>query len=257
MNSGSTDVSSDSLDIEELPNSDSTDSELDEDDPTNQFSGRSSSSKMSKPYSKSSDIFHKSASANVLHVTPPKKRSRDRRSSESGTKGKREPALSKLSLPPKPHKSQFDSKKALNFGSNTEDHLGRVMYPDMDRSEQAYYDGGVVEYSSTSDSDDSDEDEGDDDYPPSEMARLLSLNDQDMYEGEEEGRGEKEETEARGGYGRETLGWSEEITMESRKEHKTNGATAQEGGVHLCILAQMSDCMSTQLHVLRISTRTV
>ena len=219
MNSGSTDMSSDSVDIEELSNSDSnsdsSDTESDEEAPINQFCGSSGADKLSQ-LRKSVDPIHKSASANVIipsmKHTPP----RDRRSSESSTKPKGELATAMYSSPPKTRKSRLDSnKKASNVGSSSkaldlfglatsDPDSGRPLYPGTGGYGLTYGDGVIMVYSD-SDSDDSDyDDEGDVDISPSEMTRLLSLNDQDMYENEgseEEGEEQGEEEE----YGRRRM----------------------------------------------------
>ena len=214
MNSGSTDLSSDSVDIEEFSDtesdSDSTDLESDEDTPANQFSSSSWAGQLPVQLRKAVDPIHRSASANVI-VSSKKQfphRERDRRSSESGTKTKGELAThTKYSSPPKTHKSHLDSnKKASNAGTSsnkasdlygvTTADSGGVVYPGIGGYGMAYDSSVIVEYSD-SDNDDSDYDDDDEgvDISPSEMTRLLSLNDQDMYEGEES---EEEEEEGEG-----------------------------------------------------------
>lgn len=249
LNSGSTDVSSDSIDVEELSDSDSTDTETDEEERGNQFGGSTHLDKVSKSH-KSVDPMHKSASANVLHVTPSKKRHGDRRSSESSTKIKGELASSKLSSPQKAHKGQMDPPKASNFGANrfpepygfgnqdlstVEPPGRRLLYPGIGGYEVGF-DDDVVEYS-TSSSEDSDEedDEGDSDYSPSEMTKLLSLNDEDMYESG--GEGEEEDHDERE-HGRHGIGTENGMSRESRKIHRNskNDGANKEGSVcvHAC-----------------------
>ena len=67
INSGSTDVSSDSPDIEEVSDSGSNDSKSDEDDPVNKFSSRSPSSKVPSNH-KRFNLIDKNEPANVLHM---------------------------------------------------------------------------------------------------------------------------------------------------------------------------------------------
>lgn len=243
MNSGSSDVSSDSIDVEELSDSDSTDTETDEEERANLLG---SSTLLSKPH-QGFDPLHRSASANVLHVTPSKKHHRERRSSESNTKIKRELASSKLSSPQKVHKGRMDPQKASDFGANRfpETHgLGnrdlstveppgrRLLYPGVG-GYRMDFDDDIVEYSTSSSEDsDEEEDEGDSDYSLSELTKLLSLNDQDMYESEGEGEEEEEELDE-GEHRRHGTGTGNGISQESRKGHrntKHDGAN-NEGSV--------------------------
>lgn len=213
MNSGSTDLSSDSVDIEEVTDSetdsDSTDSESDDEDtPANQFSSSSGAGQLPAQLRQAVDPIHRSASANVIISSTKQFPHRDRRSSESGTKTKGE-----LATPTKyssPRKSRSDSnKKASNaaISSNKASDLygftsadaasGGLLYPGIGGYGMAY-DTSVIVEDSDSDSDDSDYDDEDEegvDVSPSEMTRLLSLNDQDMYECEESDEEEEEEGE--------------------------------------------------------------
>ena len=224
MNSGSTDISSDSVDIEELSesdsdsDSDSTSTESDEEAPANQFSNSSGASQLPQ-LRQAADPIHRSASANV--IIPSKKQfpPRDRRSSESGTKTKGELATpTKFSSPPKTRKGHLDlNKKASNVGTSSNralnlygfatadpDSGGGVVYPGIGGYSVAYNDDVIVECSdSDSDESDFDDDEGDVDISPSEMTRLLSLNDQDMYENEGSDDDEEEEEGVEEGEGLE------------------------------------------------------
>ena len=218
MNSGSTDLSSDSVDIEEFTDtesdSDSTDSESDEETPANQFSSSSGAGQLPAQLRKAVDPIHRSASANVI-ISSKKQfphQERDRRSSESGTKTKGELATStKYSSPPRTRKSRLDSNKKSSsagtssnkasdlYGIATADaDSGGLLYPGIGGYGMAYDNSVIMEYG---DSDSDDSDYGDDDgvdISPSEMTRLLSLNDQDMYEGEESEEEEEEEGEGEG-----------------------------------------------------------
>ena len=218
MNSGSTDLSSDSVDSEEFSdtesNSDSTDLESDEDTPANQFSSSSGAGQLPAQLRKAVDPIHRSASANVI-ISSKKQfphRERDHRSSESGTKTKGELAThTKYSSQPKTRKSRLDSNKKSSsagtssnkasdlYGVATADaDSGGLLYPGIGGYGMAYDNSIIMEYGD-SDSDDSDyDDDNDVDISPSEMTRLLSLNDQDMYEGEESEEEEEEEGEGEG-----------------------------------------------------------
>ena len=233
MNSGSTDVSSDSLDIEQLSYSDSTDTESDEEDiDANYFSRQT---KLSR-HCKSSDPLHKSASANVIHVSPPKRQPRDRRSSESGTKSKREQGRAKASSPLKTHKLRSDSSKASNFGTSDAFMESFGFETRGDQPAFSGVEGYELSYDySSSESGDSEEeeDEGDEGFSPIEMTRLLSLNDHDMYES----GGEGEE------YGKQALEWGNGSDQYDRKEQKRpkHDGTSSQGTLH--ILMYTCTCM--------------
>ena len=227
MHSGSTDVSSDSLDIEEVSSdSDSTSTESDEEDPDDQFSSTAYTEQMSTMH-KGVGAIHKSASANVFHTSPSKKRPRDRRSSESNTKVKQE-LTSKFSSPQKSHKGRLDSEKATGFA------FGQANIPEPP-SGGVYlrpggygmrYDDSKPVYCSSDSSDSEESDEGDEEYSPSEMTRLLSLNAEDMYEGGEEA--EERETGEYKGQGPE---WSDGGSRETRREVGHTGAKSE--GTHI------------------------
>ena len=237
MNSGSTDVSSDSLDIEEFSDSDSTTTESDEENPANQFSSNTHAGQLRT----SSDPIYKSASTNIL--IPSKKRSRDRRSSESSNISKGEPPSSKFTSPPKTYRSRMDFPKKIGasikpiepftLGSNdispVEQSQGGMLYPGIGGYDLVN-DGGIVDYSNSDSDDSEEEDEGDVEYSPTEMARLLSLNDQDMYESEgdeqevevEEDEGEHHQSSV---LGEGIIQWS----TKDRAKTRHDGAKDEEG----------------------------
>ena len=222
MHSGSTDVSSDSIDIEEISSdsdSTSTDSDEEEEAPANQFSSSAHAERMSRMY-KGVDIIHKSASANVIHGSSPKRqrRPRDRRSSESNTKIKEEPTSSKLGSPKKAQKGQVNVPGFELGYKSIHEPLVDGLFTGAGR-DVLEYDNGDRAYSS-SDSSDSEESDGDnEEHTTSEMTRLLSLNDQDMYESGEEGE-EREMAEYEG----QAAGWGGGVSGESGKEVGQAGA---------------------------------
>ena len=285
MNSGSTDLSSDSVDIEELSDSDSssdsdsTDTESDEDTPANQFNSSSGADQLPAQLHKAADPIRRSASANVVNLSKKQYPHRDRRSSEGGTKTKGGLATStkKYSSPTKTHKSRLDSnKKASNagtsgnkasdlYGFTTNDaNSGGLLYPGIGGYGMAFDGSTIVEYSD-SDSDDSDynDDEEGVDVSPSEMTRLLSLNDQDMYENEEsdeEGEGEEE------GEGLQFRGQGEDRGNGVKKTR--HGEITKQGTkstymyiyiVHICTctLIVSSVCANSGVHVHCVCRRLV
>ena len=235
VHSGSTDASSDSIDIEEVSSdSDSTSTESDEEDPGNQYGSTTYAEQMSTIH-KGVGAIHKSASANIFHTSPSKKRPRDRRSSESNTKVK-ELTSSKFSSPQKAHKGRVDSGRAIGFGqTNIPEPPSGEVYPGLGGYGMRYADSEPV-YCSSDSSDSEESDEGDEEYSPSEMTRLLSLNAEDMYEGGEEG--EERET---GGYKGQVSEWDDGGSRERRKEMGHTGAKSEGTHVH---------CTHVHVHVL-------
>ena len=123
------------------------------------------------------DFMHKSASTNVL--ASPKKRKGERRSSEGSSDHKKQ--NSKKS--PKKRSQRNLASGRTKSSMNSEEYTA-VVGPFSPPLDPYSYDIG---YSDEEDDDDDDIIE----YTPYEMARLLSLNEQDMYESE----GEDEEPE--------------------------------------------------------------